>query len=88
MPGHFERITDPHGMIDIQLQRIQDRKMECLEHIKKGKQEAGDLFQEMYPKGRSLPGLNMLIGYLDLLEEEGKIRIDESLTEKKIILLN
>lgn len=78
-PGHYDIFREGNRIIDSQLHRINQRAEQCLEIIKSKSPEPItflDLFQELY-KGRwHFPALVMQIGYLDLLEDQGKIRYD------------
>ncbi len=74
-PGHFECLNNAHQIIDDQVARIQRRKEQTLEILRSGKTKLIDVFNLLY-KGRiDLPAFNMLIGYIDLLESEGAIRL-------------
>lgn len=76
-PGHGEPFTDHRSLIDHQRTRIQMRKAECLELIGDGKHQVGEMLNVMYshhPETARFTGLSMLIGYLDLLLEDGEIR--------------
>ena len=80
-PGHYDIFREGNRIIDGHLHRINQRAEQCLEIIKSKSPEPItflDLFQELY-KGRwHFPALVMQIGYLDLLEDQGKIRYDEA----------
>jgi len=87
-PGHYEVFEDGNAMIDRHVKRIYQRTEQCFEIIKR-KSPASisflDLFQEMY-KGRwHMPALVMQIGYLDLLENQGKIQYDDSQGYTRIV---
>lgn len=72
-PGHYEIIEDKDQLIASHLNRIEKRKEDTYRYLQDGLTEFSDLFNEMY-KGRwNLPALVMLVGYLDLLEEGGRI---------------
>ena len=74
-PGHYELIEDHISYIDHQVKRIHERKEETLGLINSGITDMSELFNKLY-KGRwHLPALVMMIGYLDLLESEGKIEM-------------
>ncbi len=77
LPGHGRSISDHQVVIDRQRARIAQRKEECLDWIDRGFHAPLALLEKMYahqPAGFRLTGLWMLIGYLDLLENEGSIR--------------
>lgn len=76
-PGHYEIFEEAHKVLDQQVGRIHFRKEECLQLIKKGHQDFLSLYSLMY-QGPSLPAINMLVGYLDLLEQEGRIKVEEA----------
>lgn len=76
-PGHGPVFSDANSMIDQQMARIQMRKAECLELYRSGLRAVYDIHQKMYPDHRLPPnfsGIHMILGYLDLLREEGKVR--------------
>jgi glyoxylase-like metal-dependent hydrolase (beta-lactamase superfamily II) len=81
-PGHgrpFGRRfnQDHHPIIEKQCRRIRQRKAECLGHIQAGIRTPATLLDVMYahhPPQIRFAGLWMLIGYLDLLLEDGAIR--------------
>ena len=75
-PGHGAIIPDHRALIQAQRTRIEQRMAECLGYIEQGQATVADLLAQMYPlrNGRiNMAGLWMLIGYLDILEERGKI---------------
>lgn len=79
-PGHGEPFTDHKALIHRQRDRIAMRKEECLVLIKQGHSNLGDLLLAMYPHyppQYRFAGLWMLIGYLDLLRAEGRIKLAE-----------
>lgn len=76
-PGHGAPFTDHRGLIDRQRARIEMRKAKCLALIGEGKHQVGEMLDVMYshhPEPARFTGLSMLIGYLDLLLEDGSIR--------------
>jgi glyoxylase-like metal-dependent hydrolase (beta-lactamase superfamily II) len=80
-PGHgrpFGRRfnQDHHPIIEKQCRRIRQRKADCLNHIRAGVRTPATLLDVMYahhPPQIRFAGLWMLIGYLDLLIEDGAI---------------
>lgn len=82
-PGHYETIKDPKALIDKQVNHIHKRKEDCLNHIKGGVSDFQTLYGLMYSRV-SITAIPMLIGYLDLLVDEGKINWIE---DKKSITL-
>ena len=85
-PGHYEIFDQSSKVIEQQVGRIHFRKEECLQFIQQGHQNFLSLYSLMY-QGPSLPAVNMLVGYLDLLENEGKIRIEEAYPEPARIVV-
>ena len=76
LPGHGAPFHNAAKVIDYQQRRIATRKEECLGHVRAGVQTAFDLHQLMYPYPSpdvNMAELWMVVGYLDLLEEEGRI---------------
>ena len=76
-PGHYEIFQNAHEVIDRQLKRIEIRKQQCLSILQSGVTSFFDLLQQMYSSNFHPPALIMLIGYLDLLEVDEKIRYEE-----------
>ena len=79
-PGHGRPFGDHRRVIGRQRQRIIQRRDQCLELIRAGRGTIPELLDAMYahqpPAGR-LAGLWMLIGYLDLLLDDGLIRLEK-----------
>ena len=76
-PGHGPIFNDANTLIDKQLARIDFRKNECLEAIKSGLKTPYEINRKMYPYQTMPPdfsGMYMVLGYIDLLEEEEEIR--------------
>ncbi|MEM8890350.1 MAG: MBL fold metallo-hydrolase [Bacteroidota bacterium] len=80
-PGHGPIFSGANGVIDRQLARIGMRKEECYEAVKSGCSTPYEVNRKMYPYQQTPPdfsGLYMVLGYLELLQMEGKIqRMDE-----------
>lgn len=77
-PGHGLEFADANELIDKQLDRIQMRKAECYEAVKSGLRTPYQINRKMYPYQTVPPdfsGMYMVLGYLDLLEEEGSVTI-------------
>lgn len=72
-PGHYDVIHNPKEIIQKQVDHIHKRKMQCFEFIKSGNDNYQKLYNLMYDKF-TLTAVTMLVGYLDLLVEEQKIR--------------
>jgi glyoxylase-like metal-dependent hydrolase (beta-lactamase superfamily II) len=76
-PGHGAPIDDPRSLIQAQQARIARRSDECLELIRAGHTTIVRLFSAMYA-GREASGMAaiwMLVGYTDLLLEQGRITV-------------
>ena len=76
-PGHYANFENAHQIINHQVGRIHLRKGECLKLIKSGRSSFMEIAQALYPLDLHLPAMNMVVAYLDLLEEEGAIRLME-----------
>ena len=76
-PGHYEIFYNAHDVIQRQLKRIETRKQQCLTILQSGVTSFFELLQQMYSSNFHPPALIMLIGYLDLLESDNKIRLEE-----------
>jgi len=88
-PGHGPIFVGANAMIEKQLARIEIRKEECLEAIKNGISTPFQINRKMYPYQNMPPdfsGMFMILGYIDLLEEEG--RITKNYSEEGIITLH
>ncbi|MEL6256858.1 MAG: MBL fold metallo-hydrolase [Bacteroidota bacterium] len=76
-PGHGPIFSGANGVIDRQLARIEMRKEECYEAIKHGLTTPYQVNRKMYPYQETPPdfsGLYMVLGYLQLLQLEGRVR--------------
>ncbi|MEM7335256.1 MAG: MBL fold metallo-hydrolase [Chloroflexota bacterium] len=76
-PGHGDIFHNPNELIARQRQRIHMRKDQCFELVQDGVDTAVALLDIMYAKyhpGLRSAGLWMLIGYLDLLIAEDKVK--------------
>ncbi len=79
-PGHGVPFTDHRRIIQAQRDRIEKRKRECLRLVNSGCQTVADLVNVMYahlPVQFRFAGLWMLVGYLDLLMQEGAVLQEE-----------
>lgn len=72
-PGHYQPFEQAHQLIDFQVRRIHQRTADCLRHIQEGTHDFFELLGKLYPGRFIPPAFTMLIGYLDLLLEDGKI---------------
>jgi hypothetical protein len=77
-PGHYTPFNNHREIIDKQLNRIRQRKDECLSHIQAGTQEFMELLHKLYGTNFSIPALPMLVGYLDLLADENLIKTEKT----------
>jgi len=82
-PGHYNEMDDPTQLIDFQKQRIRQRVDETLKFIKEGNTKFSVLLNKLYPNRISMPAANMLIGYLDLLQDENHILVDQGVISLK-----
>lgn len=77
-PGHGRPFGDHRSVIARQRERIAARKGQCLDFIRAGQSTIPELLESLYahqpPAGR-VAGMWMLIGYLDLLLDEGAIAV-------------
>lgn len=77
-PGHGEPFQNHRQLIQKQRERIHQRKEQTLTLVQQGHHTAFAIMNEMYahyPPAFRFAGLWMLIGYLDLLQAEGKISV-------------
>ena len=75
-PGHGAPFTDHRTVIDGQIARIHARKEECWQALQTGASTVTESFQKLYGSRMAavgLAGLWMTVGYLDLLEAEGRV---------------
>ncbi len=72
-PGHFDIIDNATELIEKQVQKIRQRTEKCFELIQNGTKIAIDLANEIYPNRINNATLFMVIGFLDILQEEGRI---------------
>lgn len=76
-PGHYNEMGDPTQIIQFQKNRIDQRVSQTLGFIQEGTTQFSKLLGRLYPNRISMPAANMLIGYLDLLEDQGKIKVSD-----------
>lgn len=75
-PGHGKPFSNYREVIERQRARIHQRKEECYQLIAAGYHTVAELVEQMYghyPLQHRFAGLWMLIGYLDLLQAEGRV---------------
>lgn len=77
-PGHYAPFDNHREVIEKQLSRINQRKAQCLTHIKAGTNEFMELLHKLYGTNFSIPALPMLVGYLDLLADENLIKTEKT----------
>lgn len=78
-PGHGAPFANHRIVIQAQQARIQQRKEECWRYIADGASTVLTLFERLYgPRATEvgLAGLWMVVGYLDLLEAEGRVAVE------------
>lgn len=73
-PGHYAVFGQAQELIDKQVTRIHRRKREVLSLVQKGESDFFTLFRTLYKNPMNLPGVPMLLGYLDILETEGQVQ--------------
>ncbi|MCP4427269.1 MAG: MBL fold metallo-hydrolase [Chloroflexi bacterium] len=79
-PGHGEPFQDYVAVVQRQRERILQRKEECLACMREGCDTAVSLVDHMYSNRHAaiqFAGLWMVIGYLDLLQADGLIVVEE-----------
>lgn len=72
-PGHFSSFDNAHELIEKQVGRIHLKKEKCFSLIQNGVSKALDLANEIYPNRINHATLFMVIGFLDILQEENRI---------------
>ena len=87
-PGHYEPMGEIGDLVRRQVKRIFDRTEECYSLIAGGTDHFMGLFNHMYRNTWNIPGFNMLIGYIDILLEEGRIRVDDDGSKRRFIALS
>jgi glyoxylase-like metal-dependent hydrolase (beta-lactamase superfamily II) len=76
-PGHGPIFHDPLAKIAQQRKRIERRKQQCLKAVDEGHQTLIDLTNHLYANrdpALRFAGLWMIVGYLDLLQAEGRVQ--------------
>lgn len=74
-PGHYEPFDNHREVISYQVDRIHTRIQECYQLIEKGTSDFMDLLNLLYANRVSMPAMSMLIGYLDMLVDAGKVQM-------------
>ncbi|MEM7799866.1 MAG: MBL fold metallo-hydrolase [Chloroflexota bacterium] len=78
-PGHGPIMDDHRGLIERQLARIEVRRDECFDLVAAGHETVFAITEQMYthlPQGARGVGFGMVIGYLDLLIDAGRVSRD------------
>lgn len=86
-PGHYEVITNPREVVEKQINHIHKRKEVCYEFIKAGTKGYLKLYEQMYDRF-TIAAATMLVGYVDLLEQEGRVKWKESEFTARVQLLD
>ncbi|MDN4525232.1 MBL fold metallo-hydrolase [Fictibacillus fluitans] len=79
LPGHGDDITNCRGLIRERLKE-QNNRAEVLRTLLAGKMTAYELSRQLFPRMyKKEPGLTLseTVGHLDLLEAEGKVKIEQ-----------
>ena len=78
-PGHGAPFAQHRQVIAAQKARIHERKEECWKQVVDGVDTVAAIFERLYgARARSvgMAGLWMVVGYLDLLEAEGRVTVE------------
>ena len=73
-PGHYNILKDIHPLIEKQKRRIHDRKEKCFRLIQSGTSSFMGLLDGIYKERVNNATMFMVIGFLNILESEGRIR--------------
>ena len=76
-PGHFDPLEQVDLLVEKQIQKIHTRKEKCLEGIKSGMTQVEALTNYIYPKRMNNATLFMVLGFIDILLDEGRIEAIE-----------
>ena len=76
-PGHFAPLENVRALIEKQEKKIHTRKEKCFELIQNGATEALELVNGVYPNRVNNATIFMIIGFLDILMDEGRITYKE-----------
>lgn len=72
-PGHFHAFENTQELIKKQIGKIRKRTEKCFDLIQSGTSTAIELANGVYPNRINNATLFMVIGFLDILQEEGRI---------------
>ncbi|MEL6823319.1 MAG: MBL fold metallo-hydrolase, partial [Calditrichota bacterium] len=75
LPGHYEPFGDPTPYIEEQTERIKNRKEQCFQIIVSKEPSFFELLNTLYENRVSPMAFSMLVGYLQLLEVEERIKL-------------
>ena len=75
-PGHYKAFENAQQIISEQIERIHFRKEHCFQLIKEGKQTFMELITAIYPNRVSPLTFCMVVGFLDILLDEGRIKAE------------
>ncbi|MCX6050105.1 MAG: MBL fold metallo-hydrolase [Chloroflexi bacterium] len=78
-PGHGAPFINHRQVIGAQQMRIHARKEECWRQVVAGVETVADLFEQLYgarAQQVGMAGLWMVVGYLDLLQAEGRLTVE------------
>jgi len=74
-PGHMAAFENANEMIDKQKNRIIQKKEKCFKLIEDGMNNFMDLIYSIYPNKISIATVLMVVGFIEILDEEGKITV-------------
>ncbi|GEM_PF-526866 len=72
-PGHYAPFEDGNALISQQLAKLEMRKEKCFEFIQSGTHDFLELLHLSYPGRVNVATFFMLVGFLDILQAEGRI---------------
>ena len=72
-PGHLEAFGNVAALMEKQINRIHQRKEKCFQLINSGTTQFMDLIHAIYPKRIHNATMFMVIGFLEILKNEGRI---------------
>ncbi len=78
-PGHGAPFTNHRQVIRAQQMRIHERKEECWHQVAAGAETITAIFDQLYGARAAqvgMAGLWMVVGYLDLLQAEGRVTVE------------
>lgn len=76
-PGHFTSFENARTLIEKQENKIHSRKERCYELLQNGSTQVMELVHAIYPKRINDATIFMVVGFLDILQEEGRINFKE-----------